>query len=246
MRTLTASELLAVWERVWHKPLLERVLSLLTAACPKMDADAVAQLCIGERDTLLLQLREWMFGPRLVNTADCPRCGECVEWENRISDFTMPAPFDRESQTSFHLKVDEFALIFRLPDSNDLTAALAASDHQAARSKLLHRCIIDARHLDASCDIAALPAMVLEALSRRMEVLDPQADIRIELTCPACNHQWRILFDIASFIWTEINHWAESMILTIHKLARAYGWSEKQILDLSPMRRQLYLGLINP
>ena len=66
-----------------------------------------------------------------------------------------------------------------------------------------------------------------------------------ELTCPSCEHQWRILFDIASFLWAEIDRWSENMILTIHKLAGRYGWSETQILELSPVRRQMCMGLVN-
>ncbi len=246
MEPLTAAALLAVWERGVNQTLLERVLTLLAEACPEMDAAAIGRLRIGQRDAMLLQLREWMFGPRLVNTARCPRCTERVEWENRIANLWIPAEPNLDSSEAFCLRVAEFELQFRLPDSNDIAAALETDDHQSARSGLLRRCILEARHADESCDIGSLPTEVLEKLSRRMEELDPQAEIRIELTCPSCNHQWRILFDIASFLWAEIHRWAENMILTIHKLASHYGWSEGQILELSPMRRQLYVGLVHP
>jgi len=42
----------------------------------------------------------------------------------------------------------------------------------------------------------------------------------------------------------EVNEWAERQLQTVHKLARAYGWTEREILNLSPVRRQLYLGMI--
>jgi hypothetical protein len=89
-----------------------------------------------------------------------------------------------------------------------------------------------------------LPDHILKALSRRMDELDPQADIRMQLTCPRCAHQWETLFDIASILWHEINHWAERMLLTVHRLAKAYGWSEQDILSMSPIRRQFYLELV--
>jgi hypothetical protein len=245
MKPLTTAELLAVWEHGLNQSLLVRVLTLLSAACPEMDAEAIAQLPIGERDAMLLQLREWMFGSRLVNTAHCPKCNEHVEWENRIADLSIPPKPDLDSPDAFRLKTAEFELQFRLPDSQDIAAALEINDDQAARSGMLRRCILEARHADESCDIGSLPAEVFEKLSRRMEELDPQAEIRIDLTCPSCEHQWRILFDIASFLWAEINRWSENMILTIHKLAGRYGWSETQILELSPVRRQMYMGLVN-
>ena len=36
------------------------------------------------------------------------------------------------------------------------------------------------------------------------------------------------------------------MLLDIHTLAAAYGWSEQSILDLPPRRRQAYLELAAP
>jgi hypothetical protein len=77
-----------------------------------------------------------------------------------------------------------------------------------------------------------------------MAEIDPQADIQIALTCPACLHQWSAAFDIASHLWIEVNSWAMRILDEVHRLASAYGWSEADILELSPMRRQLYLGMI--
>ena len=195
---------------------------------------------------MLMQLREWMFGQRLVNTAQCPQCADRVEWENRIPDLRMHANPDLDNFEAFCLKVADFELQFRLPNSSDIAAAIETSDDKTARNGLIKRCIKEARHSGESCDIGQLPLTVLDALSRRMKELDPQAEIRIELTCPKCAHRWHILFDIASFLWAEIHQWAERMILTIHNLASNYGWSEKQILELSPVRRQMYVGLVNP
>jgi hypothetical protein len=90
-----------------------------------------------------------------------------------------------------------------------------------------------------------LPEAVLAELTARMEALDPLADIRMDLTCPQCGHRWTAWFDIAGYLWEEIQHWAEETLATVHQLARAYGWSEGEILELSPVRRQLYLGMIN-
>ena len=92
--------------------------------------------------------------------------------------------------------------------------------------------------------IDLLPESVIQALNRRIEELDPQAEVRINLCCPVCSYRWEVFFDIASFLWAEINEWAVRMLQTVHKLARAYGWSEREILNLSPVRRQLYLGMV--
>ncbi len=115
MRPLKAMDLLAVWEHSLNRTVLERVLTLLTAACPEIESEAIAELSIGERDARLLQLREWMFGSNLVNTAQCPQCTQRVEWENRIADIRIqPSPITPLS-AEFNLNVEDYGLRFRLP-----------------------------------------------------------------------------------------------------------------------------------
>ncbi|MGH8523199.1 MAG: phage baseplate protein, partial [Gammaproteobacteria bacterium] len=75
------------------------------------------------------------------------------------------------------------------------------------------------------------------------ERADPQSNLQISLTCPACGHCWEALFDIVFFLWAEINHWAERTLRAVHLLARAYGWREADVLAMSPTRRQMYLGM---
>ncbi len=244
MKPLSATELLDVWEKGLNHPILHRVLILLTAASPEMDTDAVAELTIGERDTRLFQLREWMFGSRLINTATCPHCAEPIEWENEITDLYV-APSELATTKELSLQTGKYNLHFRLPNSNDIAAILDNSKDVSKAEDLLKRCIVSAERAGKTYNKNRLPKRALECLSQHIETLDPQADIRINLTCPACSHQWQILFDIANFLWNEINSWAERTLSSIHKLAGAYGWSEQQILKLSPVRRQLYLGMVN-
>jgi hypothetical protein len=245
MKSLGTAELLDVWERGLNQPILYRALILLTAACPEMDPDDIAELHIGERDARLLQLREWMFGPRLINTTDCPQCAEHVEWDSDIADLYVQSSPTSIPEEDFNLQSGKYHLRFRLPNSSDIAAVLNEGKDGSKPSDLLKRCIITVERAGKVYDKNRLPKRALEHLGRRIEKLDPQAEIRIVLTCPVCSHQWEILFDIASFLWTEINSWAERTLHTVHTLAGAYGWSEQEILDLGPIRRQLYLGMVN-
>jgi hypothetical protein len=89
-----------------------------------------------------------------------------------------------------------------------------------------------------------LPEEVVAGIARSMAEADPLADIQLGLTCPACERQWHVVFDILSFLWTEIEVWAWRMLADVHTLARAYGWGEREILSLSPTRRQFYLEMV--
>ena len=89
-----------------------------------------------------------------------------------------------------------------------------------------------------------LPDDVSEAVVTEIARRDPQGDIRFDLVCPDCSHQWEAIFDIVSFAWNEISAWAGRLLRQVHALARAYGWSEAQVLALSSFRRQMYLEML--
>lgn len=260
MKVLNADELLTVWEQGLHQPLLRRALILLAAAFPEIPADRLSYLSIGQRDGLLMQLRECLFGQTLLNTAVCPECNERIEWQNNLSDFLLSSDQDPTPHDPFELDSGGFQLLFRLPNSLDVAAVINShqiKDPQLDQSyfsseslllsqqlQLLSRCLLQIEREGSGCEFEELPDAVLQTLTDQLEVLDPQADIRLNLTCPECAHTWMVLFDIASFLWAELNEWAERMLQTVYQLAAGYGWSEQEILRLSPVRRQLYLGLL--
>jgi hypothetical protein len=93
-------------------------------------------------------------------------------------------------------------------------------------------------------DAAPLPEELVQAASTAMEKTDEQANVRIALGCPACSHQWSQPFDIVSYLWSEIEEWAQRLVLEIHVLASAYGWSESEIVALTPRRRRLYWDMV--
>jgi hypothetical protein len=88
-----------------------------------------------------------------------------------------------------------------------------------------------------------LPDHIVTVVATQMAAADPQADVELALSCPACAHGWQVVFDIADFFWQEIHAWAKVMLRSVHTLARAYGWREADVLALTPTRRQFYLEL---
>lgn len=243
MRTLPAAALLDAWESGLHVSALQRALILLGAACPDAPREVLALLPIGQRDRRLLTLREQIFGARLASLATCPQCGEELELACDVGEIRIPYP---DEHTEIQARVGEYTVEMRLPNSLDL-AALAAHDRVAAPGQFLFlRCLLEARQAGEPCSAAELPATVVEAVIEQLGQVDPQADIRIAMSCPACGHSWQAPFDIVSFFWCELDAWARRTLREIHHLARAYGWREAEILALSPRRRQLYLQQIGP
>ena len=141
------------------------------------------------------------------------------------------------------IEADGYRVAFRLLASEDLLALSPATDRASARRMLLGRCVVQAERDGEAADAASLPEHVVAEVAARMAAADPQADVELALSCPACAHAWHGAFDVAGFFWQEIHAWAKSMLRSVHALARAYGWREADVLALSPTRRQIYLEL---
>lgn len=236
MQAPTAFELLAVWERCSGRTPAERGVELLALASP----DEPAELTVGRRDELLLDLRERTFGSRLAAGGRCAACGESVEFSLDADELHVA---ESEPPAELSLAVDRYELRFRLATGGDLAAVSRAPSAEIARGRLLERCVVEARHDGAEVPVATLPPAVTVALAERMAAADPQADVALALTCPACGHSWTAAFDPASFLWSELDTWARQTLHDVHTLATAYGWSESEVLALGA-RRRVYLELV--
>ncbi|HET7065480.1 MAG TPA: hypothetical protein VFI49_14505 [Rudaea sp.] len=237
MRALNASQVLSVWERAIDCSLPRRAIMLLAAACPESSWNELVALPLGRREQLLMQLREQLFGSSLTLIVPCPACSERLESTLLLADLRIDAPAGDVMRS---LSVGDHGIRFRPPTAGDLIDLPA--DAQQACIALLSRCMVDAP-TDGTAGIEAMAADEIRALADSMAAADPQANIDIGMTCTACGHHWACAFDIASFLWREIDAWAQRTLRDVHTLARAYAWSEQAILALSPTRRQVYLEL---
>lgn len=248
MRPLTAAELLQAWESAAELPAVQRGLALLAPACPELDGQALAELPLGRRDGLLLTLRDWTFGARLTALAGCPACGSPVEFAFDSSDIRAPVT---ENQPSYEVEAGGVRVRFRLPNSRDLLHALAITqdtpgmEAQQARRRILAGCLLAAERGGLPLPVEQVSGEAEAAVVSEMARLDGQADVRLNLACPACGQQWAETFDIAAFFWDELQRWALRLLGEVHSLASTYGWREADILAMSPRRRQLYLHMIH-
>lgn len=227
MTQIAAGRLLEAWEQGQSQHPLHRALSLLRAGEPDQTIDSLAELSIGERDRRLLALRCRLFGARFDAVAVCPACGERLD----LSFHSDQLP-SQPAASSGVFEVEGRDLRVRLPTTVDLVEA-AAQPPDARVPALMERCAAPG----LSPELAA-------AIDQHMAELDPMTQIEMRLACPACAHAWAEPFDIASYLWTEISDRVLRLLRETHTLARAYGWSESEILAMSPRRRRVYLDLV--
>lgn len=240
MRALSVPELLRVWESGLAQGPVDRAVALLAAACPGASREAIADLTIGRRDSSLLTLREWTFGPRMASVAVCPQCGQRIELAFDVSEVRV----DTEPVDAVAMSAAGYELQVRPPNSADAAAITAEPRAERQRRLLFERCFIKVSRGGEPGTPSELPAETIDAVAERLAEADPQADIQLNVSCPSCGNAWQAVFDIVSFFWSEIEAWAVRILREVHILAAAYGWREEDILALTPVRRQLYLEMV--
>jgi hypothetical protein len=221
---LSAAAVLDLWQEAEDRDAVERSLALATPSGRALDD--LAALPIGRRDALLLELHA---GPELQATAACPACGGQAEFAvdtqallARSAEAADPAPVD--------------SVTWRSPDSRDVAAAAAAGDPEAAERVLIERCV----------GFAELEPETRAAVAAAMAEADPLAEVLVDVSCPACGKGFVADLDVGGFVWAELRARARRLLLEVDVLARAYGWSEEEVLALGDRRRAAYLQLAEP
>lgn len=199
---------------------------------------------VGEREADLFALRRALFGERMQVRVECAACGEAMEFD---LDATLFGSRTRTPDGPLRVEEGEWAIEFRLPTVADLAAAGAVPDPDEARRLLMARCTVSALRNGEAVVADRLAALLPEGVQRRLaelaEQADPAADVTLNVACPECGEATPAELDITSYLWTELDTWARDLMLDVHLLATAYGWSEPAILALSPLRRRYYLEL---
>jgi hypothetical protein len=221
--------LLQAWERGRSCGAHGRALELLRVALPGCDGDVLAAFDPGLCDWHLLRLRLAWFGSYLEGHVDCPGCGERLEIAFDVSaraDDEPPAP---------PLFTASDGRRFRLIRLGDLTGIGAAGDAASAAQALFIRC-----SLDESRD-AGTPDPLFGEVDAGLAALASARALSVSVSCALCGRQSEHSLDAAEFLWSEICAAAAVVLDDVHRLARAYGWPERDILGMSAARRDAYL-----
>jgi hypothetical protein len=235
MRACDDSGLLELWESGNRRHPLDRALLTLAAALPAVPREGLGDWPLGRRNQALIEFHGLCFGPRLEGMVACAGCREQLEVALSTRDLVGGLPQPEEDPTQQTIEVNGEA--FRLPNSKDLICLTREEDPHAAARLLAERCRVGsdgARDWDDGA---------LETIGERMAAADPLAEIQVHLRCPQCGCEQDEVLDVEAFLWAEINARARRVLSDVHTLARAYGWSEADILSMSEARRALYLEL---
>jgi hypothetical protein len=225
----TPANLLRAWEQGACALPFERAILLLAAAGET--EERLVALSLGQRDAALLRLRVQLFGERLSGVADCPRCKTRVEVTLAATDL----------QTG---QADDDALVFRSDGCVVRLRRLTTLDLRAIAGEATPRALLERAIVAIEGGALARDERWLEKIGGQLERADPHAHLELALRCPECRDSWTVGYDVAGFLWNEVEAWSLRLLREVHLLASHYGWSEHDILELPPTRRRRYLELI--
>lgn len=140
MHPVTTQTMLAAWELCLSQRPARRALTLLSAGNPAMTMEQLMKLSIGQRDGLLIELRESLFGSNVNSLSECPHCHEQLELTLDLQNIRV---LENDAiKAPMKLSIENYLLEFRLPDSSDILFIESLSNVEEARATMLNRCLI--------------------------------------------------------------------------------------------------------
>ena len=229
MYALTSTDTLRLWEQAQMQRPPERSRALVAAASPGDGETVLRALPLGTCHARILALRRATLGPLMPCEARCPACHEKMEFNVSADGLLENAARARATVDVEH---DGTTFTFRPPTLGDV---LDAQHHDDPEAFLARRCFVDPEGAEVAAEV------VREAEDKLFDA-DPLALVVLGLACPACGADWRETLDVAGYVLHELGRQAQALLYDIHRLACAYGWTEGDVLALSPWRRRQYLA----
>jgi hypothetical protein len=237
--------------------LLAQVIQRVEGLERAVDRDLAADMLVGDRDYVVLRLRQITNGDEVHEVLRCPNpgCAQQVDVDFLISEFpvrraehvaarydlTLSRPVTVGGEHATHC-------VLRLPTGRDQEAVLRLGEVNPARANtaLLGRLLLRIGRVDRIDEdlVRDLP------LTTRQEMLDfirrtaPGPILDVDIQCPYCSTDISYPFDLSSFFFSEWSMRLDVLYRQVHHLALHYHWSETEILGMTRAKRERYLALL--
>jgi hypothetical protein len=233
--------------------LLSRCVVRLGKLAP-VPTSLIQDLLVGDREFLMLKLRELTFGKKLKAVLFCgnANCAESMDVMLNLDDLTP----DGKPVTDRVFKVEvadegegnTFVIEFRLPTGADQEAVADSleDDAESAVNRLLARTITRVNDNSSVSEqtVADLPARALKEIEDRMEELGSFITVELESACVECGRPFLTHLDVTSFFLAELKQSLRRLEREVHFIAWHYHWHERDILALTRRKRRRYVELI--
>jgi hypothetical protein len=220
---------LELWEALTATTPPARGATVLVARGLAPDAVAAYELPLaaGAREALA-ELRA-RTGPELDTVLACPVCEALLDVPLPLDGVLAGSDVDETTQRVGGVEL-------RAPTTADVLAALDTPDPAAT---LRARCETWPAGTDPEDD-PDLAARVAAAAER----LAGAAGVSVRLDCPRCESDVLADVDVVRLLTERVTEQAHAVLTDVATLAVAFGWSEQEVLALSPARFRAYLDLV--
>jgi hypothetical protein len=177
-----------------------------------------------------------VYGPLVRSVLVCGECGERFD-----TDFELASLIASLSATTGQPRVrpltdgvfeTEQGVKFRLPTGQEECAQIGMPPAEGAKW-LLGQCLVDGDLESAG-----------ETVQLAMEQVAPVADVDMRAQCPECGASQTVHFDLQSYLLSGLMNERKTLVTEVHLLARAYGWSRSEIMDMPRSQRKSAVSLI--
>lgn len=198
-----------------------------------------SELSAGKRIECLLVLATGGLGTGLGFPFKCESCGEEMEIELTLDEI---AAIQREADTSetVIIQIGERSLEFRKCSGQDQESwfdRLFTDEHEAA-SHMVSTLALDRE------TAGAIPPDEFHLIEEALDTADPLVNLSFHVSCESCDHSNQYDVDLFETALGMLERAQRRLLITVHRLASNYHWSEKEIFEVPHRRREEYLNLI--
>ena len=162
-------------------------------------------------------------------TRPCSRCQQIVSFDLPLTQFEREEPAAALRCTT--PSGENYAL--RLPTGNDQRRWLQG---EGATPESMALDLLEEPPSESDDLLPAIEAVLAD--------VDPYTALVLSSACPYCEAELRIPFDLEAELLRRFRARQTERLREVHRLARAYHWSENDILTLPASRRAFYLACV--
>lgn len=197
------------------------------------------ELTVGRRVECLLALAMGEQEAAFNFPFPCINCGQEIELELTLVEISG---LQRESDlnATVEAEIDGKRYLYRKPCGLDLESwsAMEFGDMRQAASAM-----INALALTPGMPVS-VDSGVIRLVDDAMKEADPLVHFFCRVSCAECNSKNEFLPDLCDIALNRLQRLQQQLLVTVHKLASRYHWSEQEIFAVPYWRRKEYLDLI--
>ena len=205
-----------------------------------MRAEVLRDLSVGSRLERLLTLAADDERPAFSFPFHCTGCSQQIEFELTLEEISEQQR-RADLVEAVAVEYDGRAFEFRKPCGRDqeIWGAMNIVDQTEAMQVM-----VSSLALTPEVKAGVAPELI-ELVDEAMDEADPLVNFRCQITCAECATTNEFSIDLCEVALAILRRLQRRLIVTVHRLASHYHWSEQEIFAVPHWRRKEYLDLIS-